>query len=99
MLDDAQTPIVVLLSNYIDSVMSRSVLLSTELAKMARACILKSSVEDEDTFDDGAILLLHGGVGDNASVEQTVEDLECLAARGSTAAALCNCGVCAKIAS
>ena len=99
MLDDAQTPIVMLLSNYIDSVMSRSVLLSTELAKMARAYIVKSSVEDEDTFDDGAVLFLHGGVGEYACVEPTFEDLECLAARGSTAAALCNCGVCAKIAS
>ena len=55
MLDDAQMPIVVLLSNNIDSVMSRSVLLSTRLAKMARAYILKSSVEDKDTFDDGAV--------------------------------------------
>ena len=99
MLDDAQTSIVVSLSNYIDSVMSRSVLLSTDLAKMARAYILKSSVEDEERFDDGAVLLVHGGVGDHASVEPTVEDLEWLAARGGTAAALCNSGVCAKIAS
>ena len=49
MLDDAQTPIVMLLSNYIDSVMLPHVVLSTELAKMARAYIVKSSVEDEDT--------------------------------------------------
>ena len=73
--------------------------LSTELAKMARAYTVKSSVEDEDTFDDGAVLLQHGGVGDHADVEPTFEDFECLAARGGTAAALCNCGVCAKIAS
>ena len=99
MLDVAQTPIVVLLSNYIDSVMSRSVLSSTESAKMVRAYILNSLVEDEDTFDDGAVLLLHGGVGEYACVEPTFEDLECLAARGGTAAALCNCGVCAKIGS
>ena len=98
MLDVTQTPIVVLLTNYIDSVMSRSVLSSTESAKMVRAYILNSSVEDEDTFDDGAVLLLHGGVGDNAYVEPIVEDLECLAARGGTAAARCIFGVCAKIA-
>ena len=49
-------------------------------------------------FDDGAVLLVHGGVGDHASVEPIVEDLECLAARGGTAAARCIFGVCAKIA-
>ena len=37
---------------------------------------------DEDACDDGAVLLLHGGVGDDALVDPTVEDLECLAARG-----------------
>ena len=37
---------------------------------------------DEDACDDGAVLLLHGGVGDDAPFEPNVEDLECLAARG-----------------